>query len=145
MPYSKFEGTYAEYALLKEDWVALAPSPEAMPLAHAAGVPLVALTAMQALEKATPSPGQRILVLGASGGVGQVRSSAAPPPAGLPRPATSATTPEPPPLLPAPLPAAVRGAAGQAAVRVARHRRHLAAQRGAGAERAGGKTGWRES
>ena len=110
MPYSKFEGTYAEYALLKEDWVALAPSPEAMPLAHAAGVPLVALTAMQALEKATPSPGQRILVLGASGGVGQVRSSAAPPPAGSARPATSATTPEPPSLAPA----AVRCAAGQA-------------------------------
>lgn len=69
VPYSKYEGTYAEYVLLKEEWIAKAPS--SISLKHAAGVPLVFLTALQALEKATPSNGQRILVLGASGAVGQ--------------------------------------------------------------------------
>ena len=71
IPYSAFEGTYAEYALVKEEWVAKAPVPDNLPLVHAAGVPLVYLTALQALEKARPQPGQRILVLGGSGAVGQ--------------------------------------------------------------------------
>lgn len=71
VPYSKYEGTYAEYALVKEEWVALAPSVAVLPLTHVAGVPLVYLTAVQALEKAYPKAGQRVLVLGASGGVGQ--------------------------------------------------------------------------
>lgn len=35
-------------------------------------MPLVGLTALQALEKAAPQPGQRVLILGASGGVGQI-------------------------------------------------------------------------
>jgi len=64
-----FEGTYAEYVLVKEDWVSLAP--KSLSLADAAGVPLVFLTALQALEKASPVKGQRVLVLGASGAVGQ--------------------------------------------------------------------------
>ena len=75
VPYSEYEGTYAEYALVKEEWLAHAPSSDALSLKHAAGVPLVALTAMQALEKAEKAVGglksKRILVLGASGGVGQ--------------------------------------------------------------------------
>ena len=71
IPYSKYEGTYAEYVLIKEEWVARAPSADVLSLKHAAGVPLVYLTALQALEKASPKAGQRILVLGASGGVGQ--------------------------------------------------------------------------
>jgi NADPH:quinone reductase-like Zn-dependent oxidoreductase len=43
----------------------------AQELIDSAGVPLVYLTALQALEKATPKAGQRVLVLGASGAVGQ--------------------------------------------------------------------------
>lgn len=42
-----------------------------MSLINAAGIPLVALTAWQALARATPKAQQRILILGASGGVGQ--------------------------------------------------------------------------
>jgi len=63
-------GTYAAFATLKEEW--LAPAPTSVSLAHAAAVPLVALTALQCLEKAAPKPGQRVLVTGASGGVGHV-------------------------------------------------------------------------
>jgi NADPH:quinone reductase-like Zn-dependent oxidoreductase len=69
VPYSSYEGTYAEYVLLKEEWIA--PAPQKIPLKDSAGVPLVYLTALQALEKATPKAGQRVLVLGASGAVGQ--------------------------------------------------------------------------
>lgn len=69
VPYSKYEGTYAEYAVVKEEWLAHAPT--SMSLVASAGIPLVYLTALQALEKAEPKAGQRILVLGASGGVGQ--------------------------------------------------------------------------
>ena len=71
VPYVPQEGTYAEYAIFKEEWLAKAPSSEVLPLSHAAGVPLVWLTALQAFEKAAPKAGQRVLILGASGGVGQ--------------------------------------------------------------------------
>jgi len=71
VPYSKYEGTYAEYAVVKEEWLANAPVADRLSLVSSAGVPLVYLTALQALEKAEPKAGQRILVLGASGGVGQ--------------------------------------------------------------------------
>lgn len=55
--------------MVKEEWLARAPTK--MSLADAAAVPLVALTAWQALEKAQPKAGQRVLITGASGGVGQ--------------------------------------------------------------------------
>ena len=72
VPYTTpYEGTYAEFALVKEEWVSKAPDASLLPLTHAAGVPLVYLTALQAFEKAAPTAGQRVLVLGASGGVGQ--------------------------------------------------------------------------
>ena len=64
------QGTYAEFCVLKAEWLAHAPS--SVPLAHAAAPPLVALTALQALEKAAPAAGQRVLINGASGGVGHV-------------------------------------------------------------------------
>jgi len=91
-------GCYAEYVMLKEAWVAHAPPEDVISLVHAAGVPLVAITAAQALEKASPKAGQRILILGASG--------AMPPPAPPcnhaavlhPAPPTTAfTKPRPPP------------------------------------------------
>jgi NADPH:quinone reductase-like Zn-dependent oxidoreductase len=46
--------------------------PENLPLDEAAGLPLVALTAWQALHEAKPRPGQRVIVTAAAGGVGHV-------------------------------------------------------------------------
>lgn len=63
-------GTYSEFVTFPASWAA--PAPVSLPLAAAAAVPLVALTAWQALERANPSAGQRLLILGSSGGVGQV-------------------------------------------------------------------------
>jgi NADPH:quinone reductase-like Zn-dependent oxidoreductase len=62
-------GGYAEYALAKENQVALKPA--TLSFAEAAGVPSVALTAWQALvDKANVQPGQTVLIQGGSGGVG---------------------------------------------------------------------------
>jgi len=62
-------GGYAEFALAKEDQVALKPA--TLSFAEAAGVPSVALTAWQSLvDKANVQPGQTVLVQGASGGIG---------------------------------------------------------------------------
>jgi NADPH:quinone reductase-like Zn-dependent oxidoreductase len=62
-------GGYAEYALAKENQVALKPA--TISFVEAAGVPSVALTAWQALvDKANVQPGQTVLIEGASGGVG---------------------------------------------------------------------------
>jgi NADPH:quinone reductase-like Zn-dependent oxidoreductase len=63
------DGTYAEYAILKETEAAL--KPKSVDHVSAAGIPLAALTAWQALfEKARLAAGQKILIHGASGGVG---------------------------------------------------------------------------
>ena len=67
-PQPAYQGTYSEYACVREEWTA--PLPPGLDAQDAAAVPLVALTALQALEKALPKPGQRILINGASGGVG---------------------------------------------------------------------------
>jgi NADPH:quinone reductase-like Zn-dependent oxidoreductase len=61
-------GTYADYVRIREEWAA--PAPDALPLREAGGVPLVALTAWQAILAGQPKAGQRMLILGASGGVG---------------------------------------------------------------------------
>jgi NADPH:quinone reductase-like Zn-dependent oxidoreductase len=62
-------GGYAQYAVVAVEHVARAP--ERISFAQAAGTPLVALTALQALrDKAQLRAGQRLLVYGASGGVG---------------------------------------------------------------------------
>lgn len=77
-------GTYAQYACVREEFVA--PVPEGVPLSVAGGIPLVALTAWQALEGAPSLPSQqdsspglgapqqqcRALVFAAAGGVGHV-------------------------------------------------------------------------
>ena len=70
LPNDTVQGCYAEYALFREDWLAPAPATDKLPLPHAAAVPLVALTSWQALERAALQPGQKLLVTGASGGVG---------------------------------------------------------------------------
>jgi NADPH:quinone reductase-like Zn-dependent oxidoreductase len=62
-------GGYAERAIVAAEQVARAP--QGISFAEAAGTPLVALTALQALrDKAQLRAGQRLLVYGASGGVG---------------------------------------------------------------------------
>jgi NADPH:quinone reductase-like Zn-dependent oxidoreductase len=62
-------GSYAEYAVAAEGTVASIPS--GLNLGEAAGVPLAALTALQALcDRANLAAGARVLVNGASGGVG---------------------------------------------------------------------------
>jgi NADPH:quinone reductase-like Zn-dependent oxidoreductase len=63
------DGASAEYVVASAD--SLAPAPESIPLADAAALPVVGLTAWQALhEHAQLQPGQRILINGAGGAVG---------------------------------------------------------------------------
>jgi NADPH:quinone reductase-like Zn-dependent oxidoreductase len=63
------DGTYAEYAIVTETETAL--KPKLVDHVHAAAIPMVALTAWQALfDKAQLSAGQKILIHGAAGGVG---------------------------------------------------------------------------
>ncbi|MDX6227570.1 MAG: hypothetical protein QOI76_960 [Frankiales bacterium] len=63
------DGATAEYVLAAAE--SLAPAPASIPLADAAALPIVGLTAWQALfEHAKLQTGQRILVNGASGAVG---------------------------------------------------------------------------
>jgi NADPH:quinone reductase-like Zn-dependent oxidoreductase len=62
-------GTFAERIAVHED--DLATKPATLSMAEAASVPLVALTAWQALvEKANLQPGQKVLIHAGSGGVG---------------------------------------------------------------------------
>ena len=63
------DGTFAEYALARPD--KLAPKPTNLSFEQAAAVPVSALTALQALrDRARVRPGQQVLIIGASGGVG---------------------------------------------------------------------------
>lgn len=64
------DGTYCQYVVADEAWVAKLPA--GVDVATAGGVPLVGLTAWQALMEAKPHQGQRALVLAASGGVGHM-------------------------------------------------------------------------
>jgi NADPH:quinone reductase-like Zn-dependent oxidoreductase len=65
----KEAGGYAEYALATE--VEAAPKPKSISFVEAAGVPVVALTAWQALvDTAKLGAGQTVLIHGGSGGVG---------------------------------------------------------------------------
>jgi NADPH:quinone reductase-like Zn-dependent oxidoreductase len=62
-------GAFAEYAAVSED--ALAPKPATLTLEQAAAVPISAFAALQALRDAGQvQPGQTVLIIGASGGVG---------------------------------------------------------------------------
>ncbi|MDQ3974008.1 MAG: NAD(P)-dependent alcohol dehydrogenase [Actinomycetota bacterium] len=63
------EGSFAEYACARED--KLAPKPANLTFEQAAAVPISAPTALQALrDQGHVQPGQKVLVIGASGGVG---------------------------------------------------------------------------
>jgi NADPH:quinone reductase-like Zn-dependent oxidoreductase len=61
-------GTFAESVAVGADGAA--PMPESIDYAQAAAVPHVGLTALAAVEEADPQPGQTIVVVGATGGVG---------------------------------------------------------------------------
>ena len=66
-----FSGGYAEYAIVKPDGIA--PKPESLDFESAAAIPVAALTAWQAMfDLANLSSGQKILITGASGGVGSM-------------------------------------------------------------------------
>jgi NADPH2:quinone reductase len=61
-------GAYAEAAAVEPEW--LAPLPEGVSFEEAATLPLNVLTAQQALALLELRPGVRLLITGASGGVG---------------------------------------------------------------------------
>lgn len=64
-------GGYAEYASTRED--TLAAMPARLSYEEAAALPLAALTAHQVLrDRVRLRPGQRVLIIGASGGVGSL-------------------------------------------------------------------------
>ncbi len=66
---SRVDGAYAEFAAAKTD--AVAPAPKTIPLAQAAGIPIAAGTAWTVLfDAANTSAKQKVLIQGASGGVG---------------------------------------------------------------------------
>ncbi len=63
------QGTFAEYTAVRADKIA--PKPHNLTFVQAAAAPISALTALQALRDAAGvRAGQRVLVIGASGGVG---------------------------------------------------------------------------
>jgi NADPH:quinone reductase-like Zn-dependent oxidoreductase len=67
----QFTGAYAQYAVAKAAMVAKRPS--TLSFVQAASLPVIATTAWQMLfDHAKIQPGQRILILGASGSVGSI-------------------------------------------------------------------------
>jgi NADPH:quinone reductase-like Zn-dependent oxidoreductase len=63
------KGSYAEYARAPED--KLAPKPANLSFEQSAVIPISGLTALQALrDKGQVRPGDKVLIIGASGGVG---------------------------------------------------------------------------
>lgn len=68
-PHKDRIGTFAEFIAVKEDGVALKPT--SLSMEEAASIPLVGLTAWQALiEKGQLAKGQKVLIHAGSGGVG---------------------------------------------------------------------------
>jgi len=61
-------GAFAEYVAV--DQGSLAPKPGNLTFQQAAAVPLAAVTAMQCLRAGGIQPGQQVVIIGASGGVG---------------------------------------------------------------------------
>jgi NADPH:quinone reductase-like Zn-dependent oxidoreductase len=61
-------GTLAEYALLPA--AAVAPKPAGLDFVTAAAIPLAGAAAQAAVDAVDPQPGQKVLVVGATGGVG---------------------------------------------------------------------------
>jgi NADPH:quinone reductase len=63
-------GALAEYATVAADNPRLARKPDALDFLHAAALPEAVLTAMTILRAAALKPGQRVLIVGATGGIG---------------------------------------------------------------------------
>ena len=61
-------GAFAEYIAVPQG--SLAPKPRNLTFEQAAAVPLAAVTALQCLRAGGIQPGQQVLIIGASGGVG---------------------------------------------------------------------------
>jgi NADPH:quinone reductase-like Zn-dependent oxidoreductase len=69
LPSATGRGTFAEYVCANENAIALKPTN--LTFEQAAAVPLAAMTALQGLrDKGNVQPGQKVLINGASGGVG---------------------------------------------------------------------------
>ncbi len=66
----QFIGAYAEYAVVSSRRIA--HKPQRLSLSASAAVPIVAVTAMQMLDRAGVGAGSAVLVHGAAGGVGSV-------------------------------------------------------------------------
>jgi NADPH:quinone reductase-like Zn-dependent oxidoreductase len=63
------DGTWADYVAVQEDWF-IAPKPKGMSFVEAGALPLAGVSALLAVDAVDPSDRDRVLVLGASGGVG---------------------------------------------------------------------------
>ncbi len=63
------DGTWAEYVLVPEDMF-LARKPATLSFAEAGALPLAGIAALAAVEWVNPSEGDRVLIVGACGGVG---------------------------------------------------------------------------
>ncbi|MGK5517789.1 NAD(P)-dependent alcohol dehydrogenase [Micromonospora sp. URMC 107] len=61
-------GSFAQYATARQHRVA--PKPANLTFEQAAAVPISAVTALQSIRDARVQPGQRVLIIGAAGGVG---------------------------------------------------------------------------
>jgi NADPH:quinone reductase-like Zn-dependent oxidoreductase len=66
--YGTCDGSFAQYAPVRASM--LAPKPANLSFEQAAAVPISGVTALQAVRKAHVLPGQDVLIVGASGGVG---------------------------------------------------------------------------
>jgi NADPH2:quinone reductase len=63
------DGTWADYVAVAEDWF-IAPKPTGIGFVEAGALPLAGVGALLAVDTVDPSEGDRVLVSGASGGVG---------------------------------------------------------------------------
>jgi NADPH2:quinone reductase len=63
------DGTWADYVAVQEDWF-IAAKPKSVGFVETGALPLAGVSALLAVEAVDPSEGDRVLVVGASGGVG---------------------------------------------------------------------------